>query len=107
MKLLQVALVVANGMEEAERYLLYSCEALVDCKQLLVDVFIKKRKTVKEAQQMLRDVLLSLASSLGEAGAKVSHGDARGGALAPHPHGRFSLRRPAVLCPRSFPCRSL
>lgn len=51
---------VANGLEEVERYLLYSCEGLIDGKQLIGEVFIKKSKSLEEAREMLRDSLLRL-----------------------------------------------
>lgn len=55
----KVGLVVANGLEEVERYLLYSCEGLIDGKQLIGEVFIKKNQSLEEAKEMLRDLLLS------------------------------------------------
>ena len=51
---------VANGLEEVERYLLYSCEGLIDGKQLIGEVFIKKNKSVEEASEMMQDLLLYL-----------------------------------------------
>ena len=56
----KVGLVVANGLEEVERYLLYSCEGLIDGKQLIGEVFIKKNQSLEEAKEMLRDLLLRL-----------------------------------------------
>lgn len=37
---------IFSPVEEVERYLLYSCEGLIDGKQLIGEVFIKKNKTV-------------------------------------------------------------
>ena len=56
----QVGLVVANGLEEVERYLHYSCEGLIDGKQLIGEVFIKKNQSLEDAKEMLRDLLLCL-----------------------------------------------
>ena len=51
---------VANGLEEVERYLHYSCEGLIDGKQLIGEVFIKKNQSLEDAKEMLRDLLLCL-----------------------------------------------
>lgn len=55
-----MGLVVANGLEEVERYLHYSCEGLIDGKQLIGEVFIKKNQSLEDAKEMLRDLLLRL-----------------------------------------------
>eukprot|EP00438_Fugacium_kawagutii_P028359 Skav219254 [mRNA] locus=scaffold1242:325652:347129:+ [translate_table: standard] len=61
----KVALVVANGLEEVERYLHYACEGLIDGKQLIGEVFIKKNQSLEEAKEMLRDLLLSAMETHG------------------------------------------
>ena len=54
----QVPLVLANGLEQVEQFLLYSCDGLIDAKQLIVEVLIKKSVPMDEARQRLKESLL-------------------------------------------------
>ena len=49
---------IANGLEQVEQFLLYSCDGLIDGKQLIFEVFIKQSATLDEARERLKESLL-------------------------------------------------
>ena len=49
---------IANGLEQVEQFLLYSCDGLIDAKQLIFEVFIKQSATLDEARERLKESLL-------------------------------------------------
>ncbi|CAE7258234.1 ADL1 [Symbiodinium sp. CCMP2456] len=61
----KVPLVIANGLEQVEQFLLYSCDGLIDGKQLISEVFIKQSATLDEARERLKESLLSTMESHG------------------------------------------
>jgi hypothetical protein len=55
----KVALVVCNGLDQPDRFLLYSCECVVDAKQLLAELHFHRSKTLRETQEELKEKLLA------------------------------------------------
>mmetsp|Transcript_85431 Transcript_85431/g.160888 ORF Transcript_85431/g.160888 Transcript_85431/m.160888 type:complete len:548 (+) Transcript_85431:70-1713(+) len=54
----KVPLIVCNGVDLPERFLLYTCEGIIDARQILSEVYFQKIKTVKEMQAELQLMLL-------------------------------------------------
>lgn len=54
----KVPLIVCNGVDLPERFLLYSCECMIDARQILSEVYFQKIKTVREMQAELQITLL-------------------------------------------------
>eukprot|EP00933_Yihiella_yeosuensis_P081532 TRINITY_DN9515_c0_g1_i1.p1 TRINITY_DN9515_c0_g1~~TRINITY_DN9515_c0_g1_i1.p1 ORF type:complete len:497 (+),score=107.77 TRINITY_DN9515_c0_g1_i1:40-1530(+) len=61
----KVPLIVSNGSEVPRRFLLYACEGMIDAKQLIAEVFIKKEKSLEEIQDELKETLLSAMETHG------------------------------------------
>merc|ERR1719424_1435022 len=55
----KVPLVVCNGLDQPDRFLLYSCECVVDAKQLIAELYFHKTKTLIETREDLKRKLLS------------------------------------------------
>eukprot|EP00929_Paragymnodinium_shiwhaense_P116010 TRINITY_DN8523_c0_g1_i2.p1 TRINITY_DN8523_c0_g1~~TRINITY_DN8523_c0_g1_i2.p1 ORF type:complete len:656 (-),score=211.05 TRINITY_DN8523_c0_g1_i2:393-2360(-) len=61
----RVPLVVCNGMEQPERFLVYSGEAIIDAMQVLNELYVKKSKPLERVQLDLKQALLAAMETHG------------------------------------------
>lgn len=61
----RAVLVLASGLDEVETFMAYQHNSVVDCKQLINELFVSKSKTKPEVQEELRGKLVGAMNSIG------------------------------------------
>eukprot|EP00445_Apocalathium_hangoei_P024687 CAMPEP_0203923028 /NCGR_PEP_ID=MMETSP0359-20131031/62983_1 /ASSEMBLY_ACC=CAM_ASM_000338 /TAXON_ID=268821 /ORGANISM="Scrippsiella Hangoei, Strain SHTV-5" /LENGTH=339 /DNA_ID=CAMNT_0050851037 /DNA_START=28 /DNA_END=1047 /DNA_ORIENTATION=+ len=61
----KTVLVLSSGLDQVETYLSYKTNSLVDCKQLIAEMFVHKTKSKEDAQEFIRDKISKAMNSNG------------------------------------------